>query len=296
MGWVRMRLGYFGGNVGGMTSPRSLDVAQFAESLGYSSIWAGEHVVLPKPRRDKPPLDPDWPMADPLVQLSYLAAGTKYIRLGTGVLVAPQHQPVRLAKQGATLDVLSEGRFLMGLGLGYLETEFEVLGVPPTQKRARFRECVGAMKALWTEESPEFAGQFVSFAGVDAHPKPSTLGGPPLIMGGYADVALEDAAAHGSGWYGWTLSPDDTKDLVDRLHARLEAHGRDPQTFEIFLTPRARLDRDLIDAYAKAGVTELVVSAEALDIDGIKRRLEHNAPKQHGVDPAGSDTRFAWEA
>ncbi|RHW26255.1 LLM class F420-dependent oxidoreductase [Nocardioides immobilis] len=290
-----MRLGYFGGNVGGMASPQAVDVARFAESLGYASIWAGEHVVLPKPRREKPPLDPDWPMADPMIQLAYLAAGTQHIRLSTGVVVATQHQPVRLAKQAATLDVLSGGRFMMGLGLGYLDLEFEVLGLPATQKRARFRECVGAMRALWTEDSPVFDGEFVSFSGVDAHPKPSTPGGPPLIMGGYADAGLDDAAKYGSGWYGFGLTPDDTREVVDRITTRLEAEDRDPRMFEIFMTPRARLDGALIKEYEQAGVTELVVSAEALDIDGIKRRLELNSPEAHGVEPAGVGTRYAWE-
>jgi probable F420-dependent oxidoreductase len=279
-----------------MASPRALEVAQLAEALGYSSIWAGEHVVLPKPRREKPPLDPDWPMTDPLIQLSYLAAGTEHIRLATGVLVATQHQPVRLAKQAATLDVLSAGRFMMGLGLGYLDLEFDVLGLPATQKRSRFRECLGAMKALWTEESPQFDGQFVSFSGVDAHPKPSTPGGPPLIMGGYADAGLEDAARYGSGWYGFGLMPDATREVVDRLVARLEAHDRDPGTFEIFMTPRARLDAAVIEQYERAGVTELVVSAESLDLDGVKRRLEINAPANRGVEPADSATRYAWDA
>lgn len=291
-----MRLGYFGGNVGGMASPQALDVARFAESLGYASIWAGEHVVLPKPRQDKPPLDPDWPMADPMVQLAFLAAGTEHIRLSTGVLVATQHQPVRLAKQAATLDVLSGGRFLMGLGLGYLDLEFEVLGLPTTQKRTRFRECVGAMRALWTEDSPAFDGEFVSFAGIDAHPRPTTPGGPPLVMGGYADAGLDDAARYGSGWYGFGLLPEDTRKVVDRIHARLRAEDRDPAAFEIFMTPRVRLDGALIEQYEQAGVTELVVSAEALDIEGIKRRLELNSPEAHGVEPAGAGTRYAWEA
>lgn len=290
-----MRLGYFGGNVGGMASPQALEVAAFAESLGYASIWAGEHVVLPKPRQDKPPLDPDWPMADPMIQLAYLAAATQHIRLSTGVLVATQHQPVRLAKQAATLDVLSRGRFMMGLGLGYLDLEFEVLGLPATQKRARFRECVGAMRALWTEESPVFSGQHVSFSGIDAHPRPSTPSGPPLIMGGYADAGLDDAAEHGSGWYGFGLTPDATREVVERIATRLEARGRDPRAFEIFMTPRVRLDGAVIEEYEQAGVTELVVSAEALDIDGVKRRLELNAPQAHGVEQAGPGTRYAWE-
>jgi probable F420-dependent oxidoreductase len=291
-----VRLGFFGANVGGMASPHALEVAQFAEALGYASIWAGDHVVLPKPRREKPPLDPGWPMADPLLTLSYIAGGTRHIRLCTGVVVATQYQPVRLAKQAATLDVLSAGRFVMGLGLGYLETEFEVLGVPYSNRRARFRECVDAMVSLWTQESPQFEGQFVSFSGVDAHPKPSTPGGPPLVMGGYAPAGLEDAAKYGSGWYGFGLTPEATKDLVNALHVQLRAHDRDPGTFEIFMTPRVRLDQGVIEAYERAGVTELVLSAEADEIDAIKRKLERNSPTTHGIEPATGETRYAWES
>lgn len=291
-----MRLGFFGANVGGMASPEALEVARFAEALGYASLWTGDHVVLPKPRREKPPLDPDWPMADPLVTLSFIAGGTHHIRLCTGVLVATQYQPVRLAKQAATLDVLSAGRFVMGVGLGYLETEFDVLGVPYSDRRPRFRECLQAMSALWTQESPEFTGRFVSFSGVDAHPKPSTPGGPPLVMGGYAAAALEDAARFGQGWYGFGLTPEATKDVVNALRAQLQAHDRDPDAFEIFMTPRMRLDEGLIDEFRQAGVTELVVSAESNEVDGIKRRLERNSPLTHGVEPVRGPVRYAWEA
>ena len=246
---------------------------------GSASIWVGEHVVLPKPRRDKPPLDPDWPMADPLVQLSFLAAATTDIRLCTGVLMATQHQPVRLAKQAATLDVLSQRRFVMGLGLGYLDLEFEVLGLPTTQRRARYRECIEAMKSLWTDESPKSStGDFVSFSGSMPSQTLDTRWTPACHGWRRRDVALDDAARFGSGWYGFGLLPD-----VPRTSWTVSTPGCGPPdailaNSRFFMTPRVRLDRTLIKEYERAGVDELVVSAEARDIAGIKRRLNSMRP------------------
>jgi len=278
-----LQLGFFGANVGAMASPGAGEVAALAESLGYRSLWVAEHVVLPKPRADRPPLDPDWPMADPLLSLAYLAACTSTIRLCTGVLVATQRQPVRLAKEAATLDVLSEGRFVMGMGLGHIDLEFAVLGVPKKDLRARFRENVRAMLSLWNDDSPEFSGEFVSFSGVDAFPRPRTPGGPPLVMGGYAPAALEDAARWATGWYGFGLPPEEAGGFVTDLRRRVEEAGRDPERFQISITPRTRLSPELVQAYRAAGVDQLVVSTESRDLDGVRRRLEHNAPARLGI-------------
>jgi probable F420-dependent oxidoreductase len=279
-----IKLGFFGANVGGMASPACGEVAAFAESLGYASLWTGEHVVLPRPRTDRPPLEPDWPMAEPLLTLSFIAARTTTIELCTGVLLATQRQPVRLAKEAATLDVLSGGRFVLGLGTGHIPLEFEVLGVPTEHKRARLRECLDALQVLWNDEAPEYSGEFVSFSGVDAYPRPVTPGGPRIVMGGYAEAALDDAATRAHGWYGWGLTPEECLEFVPRLRARVAEAGRDPERFEVSLTPRARLTTDLVDEYRRAGVDQLVVTVEAPDADGVRRRLEYNAPKRLGVD------------
>jgi len=279
-----IKLGIFGGNVGALASPRSGEVATYAEELGYASLWTAEHIVLPRPRQERPPLDPDWPIAEPLLSLSYLAACTSTIKLCTGILVATQRHPVRLAKEAATLDILSRGRFVLGVGIGYLRQEFDVLGIPRTNKRERFREYLDVLNVLWNEDEPAFNGQFVSFEGIDAYPRPMTHGGPPLVMGGYADAALDDAAQRASGWYGFGLAPDDARSVINKLREKVERAGRDPDEFEVSLTPRIRLTPKLVERYREAGVDQLVVSVETNDFDGTRRRLDYNAPAALGID------------
>lgn len=278
-----IRLGIFGGNVGALASSRSGEVAVYAEKLGYASMWTAEHVVLPRPREHRPPLDPDWPIADPLLSLSYLAASTSTIKLCTGVLVATQRHPIRLAKEAATLDVLSRGRFVLGVGLGYIRQEFEALGIPRENRRERFREYLDAMNVLWNDPEPAFSGRFVSFEGIDAHPRPVTRGGPPLVMGGYADAALDDAAQRASGWYGFGLAPDDARSVIKKLREKVERAERDPEKFEVSMTPRIRLTPKLVEQYREVGVDQLVVSVETNDFDGARRRLDYNAPAKLGI-------------
>jgi probable F420-dependent oxidoreductase len=279
-----MRLGFFGANVGGMASRDSAVIARHAEELGYSSLWTAEHAVLPRPRQDRPPLDPDWPIGDPLISLAYLAAATERIELCTGVLILPQHNPVRLAKSLATLDVLSGGRLVVGIGLGYVETEFAALGVPMAGRRGRAREYLAAMAALWGE-APAFDGSFVSFDAVDAYPKPHRPGGPPIIHGGASAPAFEDAARLGDGWYGFGQTPEQVSEIAPTLQRLREEAGRSGD-FRISLTPRARLTPELVDAYRAAGVDEVVVTVEADSLDGVRRRLDRNAPSALGVEPA----------
>lgn len=278
-----IRLGFFGANVGAMVSPRSTEAAQLAEELGYHSMWTGEHVVLPKPRQERPPLDPDWPMADPLIMLSHLAAVTDRIELCTGVAILTQRHPVRFAKEAATLDVLSSGRLVLGLGLGHLGLEFEVLNLPADRKRARFNEYVAAMRELWIADEPQFHGEFVSFDHVDAHPRPHTRGGPRLVMGGYAEAGYELAAAIGAGWYGFGLLPEQVAPIVQDMRERVAKADREPADFIISVTPRVRLDAELVEQYRQVGVDQIVVSVETRDFDGIMRRLEHNQPKNLGI-------------
>jgi alkanesulfonate monooxygenase SsuD/methylene tetrahydromethanopterin reductase-like flavin-dependent oxidoreductase (luciferase family) len=143
-------------------------VAGLAERLGYDSLWAGEHVVVPSPRVDPSPMEPDEPILDPLVALAHLAARTERIRLGTGVILLPQRNPVVLAKQVASLDVLSGGRLILGIGVAYLEPEMRAVGVPMEGRGARADDYLAAMRALWEQEAPAYEGRHVRFEGVDA--------------------------------------------------------------------------------------------------------------------------------
>ncbi|MEU1275475.1 LLM class F420-dependent oxidoreductase [Streptomyces sp. NPDC005799] len=278
-----MKLGFFGANVGGMVSRQASEVAAYAEGLGYHSLWTGEHLVLPSPRQDKPPLDPDWPMADPLVTLGYLAGHTERIQLCTGIVVATLRQPVQLAKEAATVDVLSGGRLVLGVGVGYLTVEYQAMGVPTDRRRARFREHLQALKALWTMKEPVFDGDFVTFGGIDAHPRPISPDGPPLVLGGTTPTALKDAAELGSGWYGFGHTPEQAAEARTAIFQHAETLGRDLTGFEITVTPRARLSTELVERYRRAGVTQLVVTVEADTLEGVRRRLELNAPERYGL-------------
>ncbi|MFJ8001281.1 LLM class F420-dependent oxidoreductase [Streptomyces sp. NPDC096310] len=278
-----MKLGFFGANVGGMVAREAGEVAAYAEELGYHSLWTGEHLVLPSPRQQKPPLDPDWPMADPLVTLGFLAAHTERMQLCTGIVVATLRQPVQLAKEAATVDVLSGGRLVLGAGVGYLDVEYRAMGVPKERRRARFREHLQALKALWTMKEPAFHGDFVSFDGIDAHPRPVSPDGIPLVLGGASNTALQDAAELGSGWYGFGQTPAQVAQARSIIVEQAEQFGRDLTGFEITVTPRARLTPELVEEYRTAGVTQLVVTVESDTLEGVRRRLDFNAPGRLGA-------------
>src|SRR5437762_9653934 len=162
-----MKFGLVGINMGPCSTPDAVvRVAQAAEAAGFESVWAGEHVVLPEPQAPPSPLPPTFPMLDPTVAFAFIAGQTNTIRLGTGIIILPQRNPLVLAKELASLDVLSNGRLIFGVGIGYLKPEFDALGIPFAQKGARSEEYLAAMLALWTMEKPAFEGRFVSFAGI----------------------------------------------------------------------------------------------------------------------------------
>ena len=165
-----MKLGIF--NMGtGISDPRSLrNIAEAAESAGLESLWCGEHVVLPKPRVTPSPADPEHHFLHPSVVLGYLAACTETLKLGTGIVLIAQRNPLVLAKEFASVDVVSNGRAILGIGAGYLQPEFDAIGAPFRERGRRTDEAIDAMRALWTEEDPSFDGRFWQFSGIDAHP------------------------------------------------------------------------------------------------------------------------------
>jgi probable F420-dependent oxidoreductase len=278
-----MRLGFFGAGVGSMAAPGAGDVARLAEDLGYASLWAPDHMLFPVPTPAAIPRDATYPMADPLVMLSFLAACTTTIKLCTGVLLVPQRHPVQLAKELATLDVLSGGRLVVGMGLGYIEAELRAMGVDPQRRADLALEHLAAMRALWSMSQPRFDGPTVSFADVDAYPRPVRANGPPIVMGGWTPAACRRAAAHADGWYGWGLSLEEVRRVITSIRVEGERIERDLSGFTVAHTPTQRLSTSLIEDYADAGVDELVVSIEAPDIAGIERRLELNAPSNYGI-------------
>ncbi len=255
-----MKFGLFGLGSGAADPDILRTVAQAAEAAGLESLWCGEHVVLPKPRVAPSPADPDWPFLHPSVVLTYLAAHTERIKLGSGIVLIAQRNPLVLAKEFASADVLSNGRMILGIGSGYLQPEFDAIGAPFRERGRRTDEAIDLMRALWNEEDPSFDGDFWQFSGIDAHPRPVQSGGVPIHVGGHSEAALRRAAERGQGWYGWMQDPEQTADYVQRLNELCDQVGRPAGLgeLEITITPPARLTAEAVEQYAEAGVHRLV--------------------------------------
>ena len=270
-----MKFGIFGLG-SGVADPDVLrNVAQSAEAAGLESLWCGEHVVLPKPRVAPSPAEPDLPFLHPSVVLTYLAAVTERLMLGSGIVLIAQRNPVVVAKEFASADVLSSGRIILGVGAGYLEPEFEAIGANFSERGRRTDEAIDLMRALWTQDDPEFSGQFNSFSGIDAHPRPIQAGGVPIHIGGHSLAALRRAVERGHGWYGWAQDPEQTADYVRQLNELTEQAQRPTELgeLEITITPPARLTAEAAEQYAEVGVHRLVSLASPSEA-GMQRVIE----------------------
>ena len=199
-------------------------LAERAEALGFDSVWTHDHVFNVGHVFDR---IGGRPYYEPLTLLSFVAARTSRVRLGTSVLVLPYHNPVRLAKTAATLDVLSGGRLILGVGVGAIENEMEAMGTPFKERGAFTDEAIAAMRNLWTEEDPRFDGRYSRFAGMKFSPKP--LQKPiPIVIGGVSRAAIRRAARLGDGWQPLGLSPEALGQGIATLREELRACGRDP--------------------------------------------------------------------
>jgi probable F420-dependent oxidoreductase len=257
-----MKLGLFGINVGACAQPAAaLRVAQAAEAAGFESVWTGEHVVLPDPQVPPSPLPPQAPMLDPAVALAFLAAATRRVRLGTGIIILPQRNPVVLAKELASVDVLSGGRLIAGFGAGYLEPEFTALGIPFADRGARTDEYLDAIRCLWEAEHPAFSGRFVAFAGIDAQPRPVQRPHPPIVIGGHSPGAFARAVRRGNGWFGFAMTVESARECIRGLQDAARRHARpdDLGRLEISIHPRVGLDVDVVRRFADLGVDRLIV-------------------------------------
>jgi probable F420-dependent oxidoreductase len=255
-------------------------IARAAEDAGWESVWTGEHYALPDPPVAASPARADLPVLDPFVALAHLAAHTRTLRLGTGVTVVPWHHPLVLAKQVASLDLVSGGRLLFGIGVGYLEPEFAALGVPLAHRGRRTDETLDAMQAVWGG-GDRYHGVDVAFSGVRAEPRPVRPGGPPVHVGGYVAQSYRRAVTRGHGWYGYALSPEATADALRSLRDALSWYERPAHLgdLEVSVSPPAgtTLDDHTLAAYAEAGVTRLIAlppRAGARDADVQVRFVE----------------------
>src|SRR5258708_10675876 len=199
-----MKIGLFAINYGTCGDPASaVRVAQAAEAAGFESVWTGEHIVLPDPILASFPLAPETPMLDTTVGLTWIAAHTKRLRIASGIIILPQRNPVLLAKKLASVDVVSGGRLIIGVGAGWLEPEFKAVGVPMRGRGEKVDDALRAMRALWTMQRPQHHGPSASFSDIQAYPRPIQRPMPPIVIGGGGPAALPPAPTIGHGGYGF---------------------------------------------------------------------------------------------
>jgi probable F420-dependent oxidoreductase len=239
-------------------------LAQAAEAAGFESLWTVEHTIVPAGYASTYPYDAsgkmaggrnDIPLPDPLIWMAFVAAATSRIKLATGILILPQHNPVLAAKQIATLDHLSRGRILIGIGVGWLEEEFAALGVPFAERGARTDEYIAAMRELWSADKPTFKGRFVAFKDAYCRPQPVNKR-VPIIVGGHSEAAARRAGRLGDGYFPARGAP---ADLIAIARKAAEAAGRDPEKLEI--TASMPDDAAELEAMARAGVSRVLVPA-----------------------------------
>jgi probable F420-dependent oxidoreductase len=255
-----VKIGVCSANSGPYTTRGMLiRLADVAEAVGIESIWVSEHLVVSDPRQPPSLMDPEDPILDPVTALAFLAARTRSTRIGTSVVVLPLRSPLILAKELATIDVLSGGRLIFGVGVGYVAQEFAALAVPFAGRGARLEEYLGAIRAIWTEEHPAFSGDLVAFDGVNAYPRPLQEPHPPIVMGGYAPIVKRRTVREADGWYGWGLDLEQTARHLGELQeaARQVPRGEGLGRLEITITPPGDVDVAMAARYAEIGVHRL---------------------------------------
>lgn len=268
-----MKIGLIPVNVGVGSAKQIVAVARKAEDVGIESVWTFEHVVVPVDYESKYPYSPNGKMGtspetnfvDPLIALAAIATATSKLRLATGVNILSQANPLFLAKQAASLDFVSDGRFMLGVGIGWLKEEFDALGTPFDRRGARFDDYIEAMKKVWSEDVVEHQSDFISWSGFKSYPLPVQKPHLPLIIGGTKGKAFERTAKYGDGWFAPTAGADQLAPMLDELKKACDAIGRDPATVEItamWIDVAAGLDA--LRRYEDLGVSRLVVPIFAL--------------------------------
>ncbi|MGH9084651.1 MAG: LLM class F420-dependent oxidoreductase [Acidimicrobiales bacterium] len=257
-----------------------------AEARGFESIWVAEHVVLfddyesqyPYATDGRFPGGAETGLLEPLTALTYLAAVTETIRLGTGICLVPQRNPVYTAKQVVDLDVLSGGRVDFGIGVGWLAEEFEALGVPFAQRGARCDEYLAVMRSLWCEDLSEHHGDHYDLPACKMYPKPVQHPHPPIHVGGESAAAMRRVATQGQGWYSFNRTPEQLDEPLERLDATLADHGRSREDIQLtvcpYFNPTTPAD---VEAYRARGVDRLVVLCLAFDEDMVRSSLDQLA-------------------
>ena len=250
--------------------------AREAERLGFESIWVAEHVTAPAVvTKSKSTFFVDGQVPgfpDPLIVLARASASTSRVKLGTSVLLIPEHHPVRLAKALATLDLFSGGRLILGIGAGWLEEEGEIMGVDFPHRWTQAREAVLALKELWTKEPAEFHGKYYDFPPVRCPPKPAQRPHPPVLLGGVAPNVLKRVVAYGEGWAPERITAEELKERLKELWELARQAGRDPADLQISIHGK-EADPDLVSSYLEAGAQRVVVGCPIVTQE--REALEH---------------------
>jgi probable F420-dependent oxidoreductase len=274
-----VKFGIIFANVGPAVGPDyAAELGHIVEESGFDSVWTVEHVVVPEAYESAYPYSPtgrmpgpeESPIPDPLIWLAFMAAHTSRLKLATGVLILPQRNPVVLAKEVATLDVLSKGRALLGVGVGWLEEEFDAIGVPFADRGARTDDHVHALRALWEQDAATYHGEFVDFEKAKMYPKPVS-GTVPIVIGGHTKPAARRAGRLGDGFFPARTSPEELAGLLEEMQRSAKDAGRDPEAIEV--TAGGVMDLDGVKRFGDLGVDRVVLPPLGFDAETLKQQL-----------------------
>jgi probable F420-dependent oxidoreductase len=258
-------------------------IGPLAEEVGFDSLWVAEHVVLFDDYASQYPYSPDGRipaggesgMLEPFTALAFLAAHTQTIRLGTGICLLPQRNPVYTAKQASDVDWLSGGRLDLGVGVGWLAEEFRALDVPFEHRGSRCRSYVEVLKRLWCDPVSEYKDEFYELPACRMFPKPVQAPHPPLHFGGESRAALRRVADLGQGWYGFNRSPEEARQGIAELTRMLDERGRARSEVQVSICPYLRgVTGDDVRRYEDAGVDQLILFGVAFDLDALRTTLD----------------------
>ena len=253
--------------------------ARLVEELGFESVWVVEHVVMAVEYASVYPYDPSGrspfharvAQPDPLLWLAYVASATERVRLATGVLNLPQRNPLILAKEAASLDRLSGGRLVLGVGVGWVREEAEAVGTGFEDRGRRADEYIEAMRTLWRDDVASFDGRYVRFDRVVCEPRPLQAGGVPIVIGGHSKAAARRAGRFGDGFYPLGVSAEKLAVLLDTMAEGASERGRDPRAIELTLLGAA--DLAAAEALAAQAADRMVIAALEPDLDGLRARF-----------------------